>query len=118
MNQRIKKVYDSKAANVIKSILTGLGVIVVAILIVVCCMFFGPVLLGAVLIAVQCMAWVLVFCIVVLLPLWCIGKVCGWGWGIRKKATSETFDDEDAAAYKKIVDDLKKEIRSINQQQQ
>lgn len=117
MSNKLKSMYNSKAANIIKSILTGLGVIVVAIIIVVCCIFFGPVLLGAVLVAVQSLAWILVFCIVILLPLWCIGKVCGWGWGIRKKATPETSTEEDAVAYKKIVDDLKKEIRTINQQQ-
>lgn len=117
MTSKFKKVYNSKPVSIIKNICIGIGGVVILAIVVVGAIMLSPILLGVVMVVIQFAAWVLLFCVVVLLPLWCIGKLCGWGFLKRKNKAKETTVEEDIVNYQKEISDLKEAIDALKREQ-
>lgn len=113
----IKKAYNSKPANIIKHICIGIGGVVILAIVVVGAIMLSPILLGIAIIVIQVAAWILLFCVVVLLPLWCIGKLCGWGFLKRKNKVKETTAEEGIVNYQKEINDLKETVEALKREQ-
>lgn len=105
----VKKIYNSKPANVIKNILTGIGVLVIICVVIIGTIMLSPILLGVALVIVQFAGWALLFALVIILPLWGIGKFTRY-ISEKRKPIKPTKNKED---YIKEMEDLKKEIEIL-----
>lgn len=127
----IKEVYNSKPAGVIKSIFTGMGVVVGAIALILGVVLLAPILIVVAGSIAQVGGWVLLICIVILLPAWAIGKVAKrtrgkqpetesekekehWNGVIEESAKPDFSDME--KAHKEEIDALRKEVEKAKQE--
>lgn len=121
----IKKVYNSKPAGVCKNILTGMGVVVGAIALILGVILLAPILVVIAGSIAQVGGWIFLFCVVILLPAWTIGKVAKWIRGkqsendviidLTKENVEPDFSNMEKA-HKEEIDALRKEVEKVKQE--